>query len=83
MPIEAYVSASLNKPCLTPVAARDGEEATGPRHPDGLGGTVDTVMMETTAESRNAAMYKFLQASPFWKRNGGRDHLVRFRCHRG
>jgi hypothetical protein len=65
MPIEAYVSAALNKPCLTPVAARGGDYEGGGvggsrravfAHPDGLGGSVDVVLVETTADSRNAAM---------------------------
>ena len=69
------MSASLNKPCRAPVAVKPGEVPEGP-HSDGLGGTVDVVMVETTAESRNAEMLKFLQESPHWKRHGGRDHLV-------
>ena len=75
MPIEAYVSASLNKPCKTPAPAKVGETPEGV-HPDGLGGTVQVVYTESTAESRNADLLQFLQASPFWKKHGGRDHLV-------
>jgi hypothetical protein len=75
MPIEAYVSASLTKPCRTPTLAKAGETPEG-SHPDGFGGSMHVVYTESTAERRNADILQFLQASPWWQRHGGRDHLV-------
>jgi hypothetical protein len=95
MPIETYVSASLNKPCRMPVVVKDaaGEKsAEDPTPPsvttsegvgteattmsDGVGGRVAVTWQDTTAESRNAEILRFLQESPYWKSHGGKDHLV-------
>lgn len=71
MPIEAYVSASLMKPCLVPVAVSADESKNNPEGTrlvdDGKGGKVLVKDALTTSEERSAAILKFLQESPFWK----------------
>ena len=79
MPIEAYVSASLSKPCAmrvlkiaTPPQQQEGEEGEEGRS----NGRAHFETVETTQESRNMAVVDALKASPYWRRHDGRDHLV-------
>jgi hypothetical protein len=83
MPIEAYVSASLTKPCSVPVAVTplttnnaDGTTTSSENAPlppntryvdDGMGGKILVRDELTTSEQRLAAILKFLQESPYWK----------------
>jgi len=91
MPIEAYVSASLTKPCSVPVAVpltttnADGtitssnENAPLPPNTryvdDGLGGKILVRDELTTSEQRLAAILKFLQESPYWKVCASHTHI--------
>lgn len=63
MPIETYVSAALTKPCTMRALVQKEDKFT-------------LQEIETTQSMRNVAIVSALQASPYWRRHGGRDHMV-------